>query len=101
MPQDQLSQLMASAAAGIDEPMGQPFEPPAMDLSKARNVIKAVKLQKQMAKRAFHPKNVQELQRAYRMHIKAAREIRSALKKIGASIKGDWQSSSDEEVAGI
>ena len=101
MPQDQLSQMIVSVTGAVDEPMGDSFDPQAMDLSRTRGVLKAVKLQKQMAKRAFHPKNVQELQRAYRMHIKAAREIRSALKKIGASIKCDWQSSSDEDAAAI
>ena len=72
-------------------------EPQPQDLSRTRGVIKAIRLQKKITKRAFNPKNIPELLRAYRMHIKAAREIRKALRQIGASIKGDWESSDSSD----
>ena len=67
--------------------------------NRVRGVLQAMRVQKKLMKRALDPENVQELRRAYKMHVKAAASIRRALKRIGASIKedNDTSSSSEEE----
>lgn len=76
----------------MDEPEdAQPQEEPNV-----RKLIRARSLQRKLAKQAFDPKNIPQLRATYKMHIKAAAEIRKLLKQIGASVKADCETSSSE-----